>query len=154
MQGSGSHGANLVPLAEGVGRIGGGAGRADEGIGEGEYAGEATAGRAVARETSVEGGGGGKLLSPERRHCVVERAECEYGMSERHAWRLLGHWRGTQQYERIQRADEDELTAAVIALASQSGYISGFVRVVLISIWWPHRFISSAPSSNPAASPD
>jgi len=42
-------------------------------------------------------------------------------MSERHACRLLGQWRGTQRYEPIQRADEDELTAAVIALASQYG---------------------------------
>jgi len=42
-------------------------------------------------------------------------------MSERHACRLLGQWRGTQRYESIQRADEDELTAAVIALASQYG---------------------------------
>ena len=42
-------------------------------------------------------------------------------MSERHACRLLGQVRGTQRYEAIQRADEDELTAAVIALASQYG---------------------------------
>src|SRR3990172_8975837 len=65
--------------------------------------------------------GGGKLLSPERRRCAVERAEREYRMSERHACRLLGQWRGTQRYESIQRADEDELTAAGIALASQYG---------------------------------
>jgi putative transposase len=51
----------------------------------------------------------------------VERAEQEYGLSERHACRLLGQWRGTQRYEPIQRADEDELTTAVIALASQYG---------------------------------
>jgi len=51
----------------------------------------------------------------------VERAEQEYGMSERHACRLLGQWRGTQRYESIQRPEEDELTAAVIALASQYG---------------------------------
>jgi transposase InsO family protein len=51
----------------------------------------------------------------------VERAEREYGMSERHACRLLGQWRGTQRYESIQRPDEDELTGAVIALASQYG---------------------------------
>ena len=50
----------------------------------------------------------------------MERAEREYGMSERHACRLLGQWRGTQRYE-SPRTDEDELTAAVIALASQYG---------------------------------
>ena len=44
-----------------------------------------------------------------------------YGISERHACRLLGQWRGTQRYESMQRADEDELTAAVIALASEYG---------------------------------
>lgn len=42
-------------------------------------------------------------------------------MSERHACRLLGQWRGTQRYESIPRPDEDELPAAVIALASQYG---------------------------------
>jgi transposase InsO family protein len=51
----------------------------------------------------------------------VERAERDYGMSERHACRLLGQWRGTQRYQSIQRADEDELTAVVIALATQYG---------------------------------
>ena len=51
----------------------------------------------------------------------MERAESEYGLSERHACRLLGQWRGTQRYESMQRPDEDELTAAVIALASQYG---------------------------------
>jgi transposase InsO family protein len=51
----------------------------------------------------------------------VERAQGQYGLTERHACRLLGQWRGTQRYEAIQRFDEDELTAAVIALASQYG---------------------------------
>ena len=51
----------------------------------------------------------------------MERAEREYKMSERHACRLLGQWRGTQRYEPIPRPDEDELTAAVIVLASQYG---------------------------------
>jgi len=42
-------------------------------------------------------------------------------MSERHACRLLGQWRGTQRYESIQRPEEDELTRVVIALASEYG---------------------------------
>ncbi len=40
-------------------------------------------------------------------------------MSERHACRLLGQGRGTQRYEGIYRADEDALTRAIIALASE-----------------------------------
>lgn len=41
--------------------------------------------------------------------------------SERHACGLLGQERGTQRYQPIARVDEGELTAAVIALASQYG---------------------------------
>ena len=44
-----------------------------------------------------------------------------YGMSERHACRLLGQSRGTQRYEPMRRADEDRLTAAMVALASEYG---------------------------------
>ena len=46
---------------------------------------EAVGGGVVAGEASFEGRGGGKLLSPKRRRCAVERAERDYGMSERHA---------------------------------------------------------------------
>jgi len=42
-------------------------------------------------------------------------------MSERHACRLLGQWRGTQRYERLRRIDEEALTRAIIALASEYG---------------------------------
>ena len=89
-------------------------------------------------KTSLEGGGGGKLLSPERRRCAVRRAEREYGMSERHACRLLGQGRGTQRYEPIHRLDEEELTRAVIALASQYGRY-GYRRItaLLRSAGWP-----------------
>ena len=40
-------------------------------------------------------------------------------MSERHACRLLGQWRGTQRYTPLLRSDEDVLTRAIITLASQ-----------------------------------
>ena len=40
-------------------------------------------------------------------------------MSERSACRLLRQWRGTQRYVPLHRSDEDQLTAAIIALASQ-----------------------------------
>jgi hypothetical protein len=50
------------------------------------------------------------------------RHACEnYRVTERHACRLLGQWRGTQRYEGIGRADEDALTGAIIALASEYG---------------------------------
>ena len=43
----------------------------------------------------------------------------QYGLSERHACRIAGQPRGTQRYTTIVRADEDELTQAIIALTSQ-----------------------------------
>ena len=73
----------------------------------------------------------GKLLSPERRCCAVERAEQGYGMSERHACRLLGQWRGTQRYEPMHRLDEDALTQAIIALAANYGRY-GYRRITAL----------------------
>jgi hypothetical protein len=46
----------------------------------------------------------------------------------RHAYRLLGQWRRTQRYTAIQRIDEDALTEAIIALASEYGYY-GYRRI-------------------------
>jgi putative transposase len=51
----------------------------------------------------------------------VEQARERYRLSERKACRLLGQWRGTQRYESIPRADEDEVTGAVIMLAGEYG---------------------------------
>ena len=51
-------------------------------------------------------------------------------MTERHACRLLGQWRGTQRYEGIGRADEDALTQAIIALASEYGRY-GYRRITV-----------------------
>ena len=121
LQGSWDSYSDILSVEEGVWRAEGGTSQANEGAGEGEHPVETTGSRAVAGEAGVAGCRGGKLLSPERRRCAVERAEMRYGMSERHACRLLGQWRGTQRYEPMQRAGEDELTAAVIALASEYG---------------------------------
>ena len=49
----------------------------------------------------------------------MEHAREKYEVSERHACRLLGQWRRTQRYAAIQKIDEDELTGAIIALASE-----------------------------------
>ena len=52
-------------------------------------------------------------------------------MSERHACRLLGQWRGTQRYEPEPRLDEDALTRAIIALATQYGRY-GYRRITAL----------------------
>ena len=62
---------------------------------------------------------------------MVERAEHEYGMSERHACWLLGQWRGTQRYKPVHRLDEDELTQAIIALAANYGRY-GYRRIMAL----------------------
>ena len=61
----------------------------------------------------------------------MERARGQYGLSERHACRLLGQWRGTQRYQPIDRLGEDELTRAVVALASQYGRY-GYRRITAL----------------------
>ena len=61
----------------------------------------------------------------------MERAEQGYGMSERHACRLLGQWRGTQRYEPMHRLDEDALTQAIIALAANYGRY-GYRRITAL----------------------
>jgi hypothetical protein len=42
-------------------------------------------------------------------------------LSERHAYRVRQQWRGTQRDLPMQQADEDALTKAIIALASEYG---------------------------------
>jgi putative transposase len=59
-------------------------------------------------------------LSPERRRVAVQHAR-DKGWSERHACRLVSQPRGTQRYPPTQRNDEDQLTQAIIALASRYG---------------------------------
>ena len=68
------------------------------------------------------------------RACACER----YGLSERHACRLLGQGRGTQRYAPILRRDEDALTRAIITLASQYGrYGYRRITVLLQRAGWP-----------------
>jgi putative transposase len=56
---------------------------------------------------------------------------CERGVSERHACHLLGQPRGTQRYQPTQREDEDRLTQAIVALASQYGR-HGYRRITAL----------------------
>ena len=52
-------------------------------------------------------------------------------MSERHACRLLGQWRGTQRYEPNPVLDEDALTRAIVALGTQYGRY-GYRRITAL----------------------
>jgi putative transposase len=52
-------------------------------------------------------------------------------LSERQACRLLHQPRGTQRYQPTQRADEDQLTQAIVALASQYGRY-GYRRITAL----------------------
>ena len=52
-------------------------------------------------------------------------------MSERHGCRLLGQWRGTQRYEPNPVLDEDGLTRAIVALATQYGRY-GYRRIAAL----------------------
>ena len=61
----------------------------------------------------------------------MERARQEYGLSERHACRLLGQWRGTQRYGPLRRTEEDALTRAIIALATKYGRY-GYRRITAL----------------------
>ena len=58
---------------------------------------------------------------------------CERGASERHACLLLGQPRGTQRYRPTQREDEDRLTQAIVALASQYGRY-GYRRITALLV--------------------
>ena len=82
---------------------------------------EAAGSGAFSGQAGSEGYRGGKLLSPERRRTAVEHACQEHGISERHACRLVSQWRATQRYRPMPRTDEDALTEAIIALASEYG---------------------------------
>ena len=66
-----------------------------------------------------------------RRREAVQNARTRYGVSERRACRLLQQWRGTQRYLPQRRVDEDQLTAAIIALAGQYGRY-GYRRITAL----------------------
>jgi putative transposase len=59
----------------------------------------------------------------------VEHAQ-QCGASERHACQLVDRPRGTQRYQPTRRNDEDALTRAIIALASQYGRY-GYRRITI-----------------------
>jgi hypothetical protein len=118
-------------MAQGIRRVEGGPGSAAEGAGTGEREAEAPGLGVEPGEAGVEGYCLGKILSPERRRCVVSRACAEHGMSERYACRLVMQPRGTQRYRPTQREGEDTLTQATVTLASQHGRY-GYRRITAL----------------------
>ncbi len=70
-------------------------------------------------------------MSPERRRQAVTGIRDKYGLSERHACRIVGQPRGTQRYVPTLRADEDALTRAIVALASEYGRY-GYRRITAL----------------------
>jgi len=70
-------------------------------------------------DKAMRRGSEGRLLSPERRRQAVSMLQDNFNVSERRACQLLGLPRGTQRYLPTQAADEDELTQAIVALASE-----------------------------------
>jgi hypothetical protein len=121
LQGSRDHNVDVLPLAEGVRRAEDGPGEATEGTGEGKRQVETVCGGAGVGQTDPEGYCGGKLLSPERRRCAVEHARGKYVVSERRACRVVRQWRGTQRYLPLLRTDEDQLTEAILTVATKYG---------------------------------
>ncbi len=61
----------------------------------------------------------------------MEHAREEYEVSERRACRVVRQWRGTQRYLPLRRADEDELTQAILALAAKYGRY-GYRRITVL----------------------
>ncbi|MCF1707562.1 IS3 family transposase [Tabrizicola sp. J26] len=73
----------------------------------------------------------GKLLSPARRRACIDHVRQKFQISERLACRVLGQHRSTQRKVPQGRADEDALTADIIALASQYGRY-GYRRITAL----------------------
>ena len=51
----------------------------------------------------------------------MEHARAKYVVSARRACRVVRQWRGTQRYQPLRRTDEEELTQAILALATKYG---------------------------------
>ena len=73
----------------------------------------------------------GKLVSPDRRRWCVQQVRDKYGVSERHACRVLGQPRTTQRYQPNIADDEELLTATIVHLASQYGRY-GYRRITAL----------------------
>jgi putative transposase len=72
-----------------------------------------------------------EILSPAKRKATVEKVVEVYGLSQRRACRALSVCRSSVKYKPIKRADEDEITAKVIELASNYGRY-GYRRITMM----------------------
>lgn len=70
-------------------------------------------------------------MSPARRRHCIDHVRKKFAVSERFACRVLGQHRSTQRKVPQGRADEDALTADIIALASQYGRY-GYRRIAAL----------------------
>ena len=131
VQGCGDLRAELLSLAQGVRRPPSRPGQENEGFGARERAAAAAGSRSILGGSGAGGRRLGKLVAPERRRQAVDGIREKYGLSERHACRIVGQHRGTQRYVPTVLADEDELTRAIIALASEYGRY-GYRRVTAL----------------------
>ena len=91
------HPRYLVPLAEPVRGHEGRRRQEAQGAGEREPAPEEDRGGPVPRHRHVEGGGSGRLLTPELRRRVVLCLQASFGVSERRACTVAGQNRATQR---------------------------------------------------------
>jgi len=71
------------------------------------------------------------VISPARRRQLVDHVQGQLGVSERRACRVLSQPRSTQRYHAVRTEDEDQLTARIIALASEYGRY-GYRRITAL----------------------
>ena len=62
-----------------------------------------------------------ELLSPSKRRAAAKAVVDKYRISERRACRIIGQPRSSQRYKAVKRAEEDEITAQIVELASTYG---------------------------------
>ena len=113
--------ANVLPLAEGVRRLGSGPGQAVKGTRAREPAAEEAGGRPGPGQRDPQRGDLGKLLSPPRRHQAVNHVCTRLGVSERRACRVMGHARSPHRHLARLPDDEPRLVIRMIEPATTYG---------------------------------
>jgi hypothetical protein len=102
--------------------------------------------RSDAGQAHSAGGRPGKLLGPPRRRACIEQVRAQLHVSERRACAALGQHRSTQRKLPRGREDEERLTADIIELARQYGFVPAFAA-------WPAALGPPAPPATLAQRP-